>query len=118
MAAIISWQFMGWPASLNTCAAASRALNLLGCAGLSAAVRFLGLACAPAFVCTSTFVCGSTLAWASASAPVGAVLLSGLVERALFWEAALVVFFLLAMMHLLREWVTNRAARPARRPHR
>src|ERR1700690_1786728 len=29
MAAIISWQFMGWPASWSTLAAASRALSLL-----------------------------------------------------------------------------------------
>src|SRR5712664_3316310 len=101
MAAIISWQFMGWPASLNTCAAASRALSLLGGSGSFAAARFFGLARAPAFVCTSAVAC------TSAAAPVAAVLLSGLAERAFFGEAAF-VFFLLAMMHLLREWVANR----------
>src|SRR6267378_260903 len=99
MAAIISWQFMGWPASLKTCAAASRALRFLGCAVLSAAVRFLGLACP------------------SASGLAGVGLWSGLAERAAFLGAGLVmVFFLVAMMHLLRKGVTNRASASAASP--
>ena len=60
MAAIISWQFRGWPASLNTCAAAtSRALNRLGCAGLLfPAVRFgLGLRCLRLQVCLRLHDC-------------------------------------------------------------
>jgi hypothetical protein len=64
----------------------------LGAAAVSAAagalpVRFLGLACASAL-----------------GVVAATVLLSGLAERAPFGDVALVAFFfLVAMMHLLRE---------------
>src|SRR6202035_165077 len=103
-----SWQFIGWLASLKTCAAASRALSFLLVVVLSAAagaaavcaaaswVRFLGLAC----------VAGAGLA--------AAVLLSGLGELTPLRGVVLVAwfFFLVAIMHLLRERDRNRAARP------
>src|SRR3989442_8138856 len=100
MAPIISWQFMGWLVSRKTCAAASRALSRLGVAALSAAADAVEVWAAAArfFALASVFAAGAA----------GAVDLSSVAERLPFWGSALVTFFfLVAMMHLLREWVKN-----------
>src|SRR5438874_9823879 len=99
MALIISWQFMGWPVSLRICAAASRALRFLGLAALLAAAG-------PSLVWAAAARVGFlALASAFAAGVAGAMLLSSLAERLPFWGMVLVAFFLVAMMHLLREWV-------------